>query len=172
MLVAIGQVESGRQISGRRIAWPWTINAAGKGHVFGSLAAAKSHIAALQANGVRSIDVGCFQVNLMHHPAAFSSLDEALDPHGNAHYAARFLHSLYGRAGSWGDAIALYHSATPRFGEAYRERVLAAWTDRGGLVRGQSAEAIPPSGSASALVSGWRVLASTHGVQVWTPKRP
>ena len=37
-------------------------------------------VQALQARGVRSIDVGCLQVNLMYHPIAFASLDDAFDP--------------------------------------------------------------------------------------------
>ena len=49
---------------------------------------------AVQAQGVRSIDIGCMQVNLMHHPNAFATLDAAFDPLANALYAARFLTEL------------------------------------------------------------------------------
>ena len=44
---------------------------------------------------MRSIDIGCAQVNLMHHPDAFASLEQAFDPMANADYAARFLKQLH-----------------------------------------------------------------------------
>ena len=78
-------------------------------------------------SGFRSIDVGCLQVNLMYHPAAFSSLEQAFDPVANARYAARFLDALYDRSQDWIKAVADYHSQTPALGAAYRNRVLARW---------------------------------------------
>jgi hypothetical protein len=79
----------------------------------------------LQARGVQSIDVGCMQVNLMFHPTAFDSLDDAFDPVANANYAARFLTELYGRTHSWMQATAFYHSATPELGAEYQRKVAA-----------------------------------------------
>jgi soluble lytic murein transglycosylase-like protein len=67
------------------------------------------------------------QVNLMHHPGAFASLDAAFDPATNALYAARFLNSLYGVSGSWVQATAAYHSETPAIGADYQRRVMARW---------------------------------------------
>ena len=82
-------------------------------------------VEALQAKGVRSIDVGCMQVNLMYHPQAFASLQEAFDPVANARYAARFLLELKSETGSWDKATAWYHSATPEIGEPYQRKVMA-----------------------------------------------
>ena len=76
-----------------------------------------------QAKGVRSIDVGCMQVNLLHHPAAFPDLDTAFDPQANAVYAARFLTALYGQTRDWSLATAMYHSQTQERGEDYQRRV-------------------------------------------------
>lgn len=128
LLSAIGRVESGRRgADGRLAPWPWTINAEGQGHFFDSKAEAVAAVRALQARGVRSIDVGCLQVNLMHHPDAFASLDAAFDPGANAAYAARFLAQLHDQLGTWPKAAGAYHSQTPELGEDYRNRVLAAW---------------------------------------------
>lgn len=79
MLGAIPRVESGRPYpaTGRLAPWRWTINAEGIGAFFTSKADAIAAVQRLQARGVRSIDVGCMQVNLMFHPQAFASLDEA-----------------------------------------------------------------------------------------------
>jgi len=129
LLTAIGQVESGR--SSTSGGWPWTINAAGQGYHFDSRDEAIRAVQALQARGVRSIDVGCFQINLMYHPAAFASLEHAFDPAANARYAATFLNELQARTGSWDGAIGAYHSATSERGGAYRARVFAAWTGSG-----------------------------------------
>ncbi|WP_241671484.1 lytic transglycosylase domain-containing protein [Dankookia rubra] len=128
LLHAIARTESGRRdpATGRIEPWPWALNAAGMGMHAPSRAEAVATVAALQARGIRSVDVGCLQVNLLHHPGAFASLEEAFEPMANARYAARFLRELQGRAGGeWSQAVAWYHSATPDRGEAYRLRVMA-----------------------------------------------
>lgn len=129
LLAAIGLVETGRwdPRSGVVNPWPWTINVAGEGTFFDTKAQAVAAVRAMQAHGVASIDVGCMQVNLMYHPQAFRSLDEAFDPPTNARYAAQFLSRLFQQTGEWPQAAALYHSATPELGDAYRRRVLAVW---------------------------------------------
>jgi hypothetical protein len=147
LLHAIARTESGRRdvATGRIEPWPWALNAAGMGMHAPSRAEAIATVTALQARGVRSVDVCCLQVNLLHHPGAFGSLEEAFEPAANARYAARFLRELQGRAGGdWSQAVAWYHSATPERGEAYRLRVMAHLG--GGLVGGDLAAgmALPP----------------------------
>jgi uncharacterized membrane protein len=128
LLGAISDVESGRpDAKGTIRPWPWTIDAEGRGQFFATKGEAIAAVLALQASGVRSIDVGCMQVNLMYHPNAFASLDAAFDPTTNALYAARFLNSLYGISGSWVQATAAYHSETPAIGADYQRRVMARW---------------------------------------------
>lgn len=128
-LSAIARVESGRpsRETGAVSPWPWTINAEGQGSFFGSKAEAIDAVRALQARGVRSIDVGCMQVNLMHHPEAFASLDQAFDPASNAMFAGHLLLSLFAQSRTWPRAAAAYHSQTPTVGAAYQQRVLAEW---------------------------------------------
>lgn len=131
LLEAIAQVESGRRdgASGRLQPWPWTINADGQGAFFASKAQAIAAVQSLQAQGIESIDVGCLQVNLMFHPTAFASLEQAFDPRANALYAARFLQQLHHASNDWLSAIAAYHSQTAALGADYRRRVLALWHD-------------------------------------------
>ncbi len=131
LLLAIAEVESGRPdpSTGRLQPWPWTINAEGVGAFFASKAEAIAAVRTLQARGVRSIDVGCMQVNLMFHPVAFASLDEAFDPRVNARYAAHFLNELHAGSRDWSGAIGAYHSQTRALGDDYRRRVLALWKD-------------------------------------------
>lgn len=128
LLSAIARVESGRMVaSGRLVAWPWTLNVAGTGYFYGSAAEAITAIETARAAGIQSIDVGCMQINLQHHPAAFTSLQEALNPKANATYAARFLMQLHGETNSWPQAAATYHSRTPERAADYGRRVMRAW---------------------------------------------
>lgn len=128
-LGAIARVESGRPDSatGATIPWPWTVNAQGQGRFYATKAEAIQAVQALQASGVRSIDVGCLQINLMHHPDAFASLDRAFDPMANASAAASLLVLLFQQTGSWPHAAAAYHSQTPTIGADYQKKVLAEW---------------------------------------------
>jgi hypothetical protein len=166
LLHAIGIVESGRPDpqTGRLAAWPWTINAEGVGRAFATRTEAIAATRALQERGIVSIDIGCFQVNLFYHPAAFASLQEAFDPAANAVYAARFLSSLRATTGSWQSAVAAYHSADPERGGAYGERI---WTifrqsDQGDTVQAQRTERV--------LVWAGAHVATT--IPVWTPSGP
>ncbi len=186
LLTAIGRMESGRYdlVSRRVIAWPWTINAAGLGAWFESPAQAIEAVLANQMRGIQSIDIGCFQVNLMYHPTAFASLEQGFDARANADYAARFLSDLHDRGGSWERAVAWYHSATPGVGDSYRDRVLADWS--GGGVRVLPMPSEPQPGSRATGGDPFVVLAAMHdpgvrvsglqrwggqmwGVRVWAP---
>ncbi len=128
LLSAVARVESGKRdpATGAWQPWPWTINVEGEGRYFATEGEAIESVRALQASGVRSIDIGCMQVNLMYHPAAFESLEQAFDPRANVLYARRFLLSLYRQSGDWAAAVGLYHSATPDLAASYRQRVLGA----------------------------------------------
>jgi hypothetical protein len=156
LLLAVGKRESGRSDAqtGETLPWPWAVNREGEGHIFASLAEAVAYVAAAQRDGSRSIDVGCFQINLKNHPDAFMSLEDAFDPAINAAYAARFLSDLESRTGSWEAAVANYHSATPWFGEPYRDAVLAIWH---GLA--------PPTG----IFANQNPVRSFMGIRVWGP---
>jgi len=131
LMAAVGRVESGRRdpVSGAWHPWPWTVDADGQGTFYDTKAQAIAAVRALQAGGGHSVDVGCMQVNLQHHPHAFATLEQAFDPGANADYAARFLVELKGQTGSWPQATALYHSATPALGAAYEQKVMAAWPE-------------------------------------------
>jgi hypothetical protein len=136
LLRAIGIVETGRPdpVTGRVVPWPWSLNIAGIDHVYATKSEAIAGVLAAQAAGIRSIDVGCMQVNLMFHPLAFATLDEALDPQANVAYAALFLHRLRGDLGSWPMAAAAYHSMSPPLANAYAARVAVHWQPARGFV--------------------------------------
>jgi hypothetical protein len=131
LLLAIGRVESGRKLPGATlpVPWPWSINANGQAFMLHDAAQAIAQVKGLQARGIRSVDIGCFQVNLLHHPNAFANLDEAFAPRINAAYAASFLAGLRARAGDWMTAVGWYHSEGPERADSYRHAVWTAWRD-------------------------------------------
>ena len=169
LLLAIGQVESGRAdaATGEINPWPWATNSAGEGHFFASAQEAIAWVAAEQAVGNQSIDVGCFQVNLHYHPDAFGSLAEAFAPYANARYAANFLNRLHDQTGSWPAAIALYHSAEPFEGQRYGARVLSAWNSGGKILGLPLAASV---GTADPVVV--RLAAAASAVRVEVPTWP
>ena len=128
-LTALASQESGRYHEGLRLTlpWPWTINVKGQGYYFDSKQEAMSAIRKYQAQGIKSIDVGCMQVNLYYHGHAFASLDQALDPAYNVAYAAKFLRNNFDETGSWMQATAHYHSQTPARGSDYYRKVYNRW---------------------------------------------
>ncbi len=130
LMAAIARVESGRkEPDGTVNPWPWSINVEGEEHIYDTKAEAIAAVTAFQAKGIRSIDVGCMQVNLMYHPDAFPTLEQAFDPVANATYAAKFLVQLHDQTGAWPTATAWYHSATPDLGADYQRRVMAVWPE-------------------------------------------
>ena len=151
LLPSIARVESGRldAATGKVRPWPWTINVEGVGYFFDSKAEVIAAVQAFQAKGKRSIDVGCMQVNLMHHPKAFADLDEAFDPAANARYAVKFLTGLYQQTRDWPLATAWYHSSTPEYGEEYQRLVFGrVMTPMGaGTAGGAKITVWPPAGT-------------------------
>lgn len=123
LLLAIGMTEAGRRLDGRLTVWPWTVNAEGKGRFFADKSSAVRFVETLRARGVRSIDVGCMQVNLHWHPQAFPDLETAFDPEANVAYAAGLLKRHHGDLRNWSRSVRRYHSATDSKGDAYFERV-------------------------------------------------
>jgi hypothetical protein len=128
LLRTIALVESGHMSSGGRVTpWAWTINASGVSHTYATKADAIEAAKNFLADGVKSVDIGCMQINLQSHPDAFSSLDEGFDPAANTRYGAHFLTALYRRVGSWPEAAMAYHSQSPDIGKLYEAKVMSLW---------------------------------------------
>ena len=129
LLRAIALKETGRWDDANKVsqAWPWTVTAEGQGQYFPRKADAIAAVKALMARGVRSIDVGCLQINLRYHADAFVDLEAAFDPLTNAQYAGKFLHGLRRELHSWTLAVGGYHSRTPARAGPYRHKVIRLW---------------------------------------------
>ena len=126
MLQAISLVETGRYKKGETVAWPWTVNVAGKGHYFETRAAAETFVSQKKKKGAASIDIGCFQINTKWHGQAFETPLAMFEPEDGAAYAASFLSKLHGELGDWNAAVKSYHSRNARKGAAYGKKIAAA----------------------------------------------
>ena len=131
LLRAISLAETGRWDEKRQasFAWPWTVTSGGKGRYYATKAEAVAEVRRLSARGVRNIDVGCMQVNLLYHKDAFATLEEAFEPASNAAYAASFLKDLYATSGSWSAAAGFYHSRNPANNRPYKLKVIKLWNE-------------------------------------------
>ena len=130
LLSTITSVETGRwsKKHQRNMAWPWTVNAQGKGRFFETKREAIAEVKKLQAQGVKSIDVGCMQVNLAYHPDAFKNLEDAFNPYKNMEYGAQFLKRLYAQNGhDWNKAATAYHSSLPEKAQVYAMKLSEAY---------------------------------------------
>jgi hypothetical protein len=101
-LQAIALAESGHRSSDTAAyaPWPWTVNNGGDGRYFDSKDEAIGWVEQLLQQKRRNVDLGCMQINLMHHPETFDDLEEGLDPLTNVTYGARFLMALKDETGS------------------------------------------------------------------------
>ncbi|WPY00412.1 Lytic transglycosylase domain-containing protein [Candidatus Trichorickettsia mobilis] len=125
-LHSISLQESGKTHSKHniKIVWPWTVNVEGQGYFFDNKREAVLFVKQQLLTGKTSIDIGCMQINLKHHPDAFKSIEHAFDPVSNITYGAEFLKRKYDQLGNWLQAIAHYHSATHELGSKYKESVV------------------------------------------------
>lgn len=126
LLHSISLQESGRRHKEKNInmPWPWTVNVEGKGFFFDTKKEAVSFVLSEIKEGKKSIDVGCMQINLKHHPDAFKNISEAFEPKFNIEYGAKFLKEKFEQLNDWDKAIAHYHSANPQFGVKYQQSVV------------------------------------------------
>lgn len=147
VLRAISLTETGRAVGGRLRPWPWAINREGRGYWFASREEALAFARASLADGRRSFDVGCFQINYLWHGANFASLEAMFDPDTGADYAARFLTDLHAERGDWSLAAGAYHSQTPDRAQVYRARFDRILAGIGGEPLRVAAEVEAPQGA-------------------------
>lgn len=130
LLTTITSVETGRWNEEKKqtLGWPWTINAQGKGQFFDNKADAIKAIKQLQARGVKSIDVGCMQINLKYHGKQFKNVEDALDPYKNVEYGAKYLKKLYvAKNNDWLKAAMAYHSNVLNRALKYKKKLVIAY---------------------------------------------
>ncbi|MBE6462607.1 MAG: lytic transglycosylase domain-containing protein [Alphaproteobacteria bacterium] len=125
LLHTIASVESGKYITsvGKRLPWPWTVHANGKGRYYKTKEDAIKAVQTMQQQGIKNIDVGCMQINLRYHGKSFKNLDEAFDPKKNVTYSATFLNKLHKRTNDWKKTAMQYHSKNIHRGTNYKNRL-------------------------------------------------
>jgi hypothetical protein len=126
--VALAESGVGTDADGVRRPWPWTLNVAGRAHVYPTRAAAYHALDAFFARGERSIDIGLMQVSWRFHRAKLGDAWEALDPYHNLRVGARILRACFEQRGDWWAGVGCYHApADPERAQRYRARVAGHW---------------------------------------------
>lgn len=129
IMLTLTRVETGR--GGRAEApdpWPWTLNLAGRGAWYPDADAALAAATQAIAGGMRSLDIGCFQLNFRWHGGAFPNLAAMLSPAQNARHAAGFLRDLHDEFGDWTVAAGAFHSRSRNHADRYLRRFHAIRT--------------------------------------------
>lgn len=129
IMLAITRVETGRLTDGKLQPWPWAVNQDGDSYWFENGDEAVAFTADSISRGLKSLDIGCFQLNLRWHGSSFASFEQMFDPQLNANYAAKFLVKQHALTGNWVDAVARFHSSTPGLAEIYISKVERVLTD-------------------------------------------
>jgi soluble lytic murein transglycosylase-like protein len=106
VLYSVGLTETGRKGELN----PYDMNIDGKDVHSATLAEAMARFSQATMRGAKLIDIGCMQINVHWHGAAFGSVGEMFDPARNVEYAARFLKALRDEQGSWTLAVARYNA--------------------------------------------------------------
>ena len=132
LLHAVSLTESGRwhDKAQAALAWPWTINAGGKGKFYRTKGESPRGGQTPASPGESAIStVGCMQINLKYHGHMFQTVEEAIEPINNVAYAATFLKDLRQKSGSWAHAVGRYHTNNWKGrGKDYWRRVRTNWT--------------------------------------------
>jgi hypothetical protein len=106
LLMAIAVTESG--VNG--VPNPHAMNIAGKTYHARDLEDMAQVISNNWSKGVRSIDVGCMQINLKYHGQKFARLTDLLHSPTNVDYGASYLIKLAIDRGSWREGVMDYHN--------------------------------------------------------------
>jgi hypothetical protein len=125
ILEGIAMVESGRG----NTPWPWTLNVDGKPYFFIDRESAWNAAQRLISHHYDHFDIGIMQVNWHFHHRRFKSTWDALDPKINQRIAEDILREEWQASGHLPTAIARYHSANPKLGLPYLNKVLQAMSD-------------------------------------------
>ena len=130
VLYAVALAESGLGSNGDgvRRPWPWTLNVAGRPHVYATREAAWHALNVFIAGGERSIDIGLMQVNWRFHHEALGDSWQALDPYHNLRVGAAILQDCFARRHDWWAGVGCYHSPGDVMrAQQYRLRVVGQW---------------------------------------------
>jgi hypothetical protein len=146
VLYGVALQESQLLFGGEALPYPWTLDVAGRAERHGSYQAARDALVRYLDQGLTNVDCGPMQVNWGYHSDLLGTANRALDPYLNLAVGASILKQ--GFAGSWPQAVGLYHTGSFSNGER-RERAVRYVAEvsrrlsRHGLTLAQAAALLP-----------------------------
>jgi len=126
ILYSIALTESQKELSTGVIRpWPWTLNMSGRGQYFNTADDMKAAVYKALNSGIRNIDIGVMQVNVIYHLHRTSySINDLMRPESNLNVGAEILVDEYMRCdGDWWCAVGSYHSPHDDRAANYIEKV-------------------------------------------------
>lgn len=124
VLRATTRTGTGHGASGGLDMWPWSVNMPGRSIWFDTQEQARIYVFRHFKRGVRSFDVGCFQVNYSRYGHTFASIEDMFDPVLNARSAAKHLGQLHEIHGDWPKAVSAYKTRTHSYSKRYLQQVI------------------------------------------------
>ncbi len=122
--------ESGRNIQGRYLPWPWTLNVNHKPYYYDNKEQALAALNNFLQNPKNTIAVGLGQIYLPAHGKRFTDPLSLLDPHVNLDFASQLLRyefqqakRKYKQANWWLAAGRYHHPSKEQYAKPYREMV-------------------------------------------------
>jgi hypothetical protein len=109
-LYGIAMQESNMLFGRRALPYPWTLNVKGQGKRYKSYDEALSALRGYVSSGLKSVDIGCMQVNWRWHGDRLQTLERALDPYSNIDAGAQILRVEFVATGDWFKAAMRYHA--------------------------------------------------------------
>jgi soluble lytic murein transglycosylase-like protein len=110
LLYAVALQESGINLRGRMVPWPWTLNIAGQPRRFQTREAACTNLRhALEEMLATRVDVGLGQINAGYQAHRFNHACDLLDPYRNLAIAAAILREHHQPGEDWLLAAGRYH---------------------------------------------------------------
>lgn len=108
LLLAVAMTESGMKGQPN----PLALNIAGRSYFGDSIENVARIVQSNLNRGIKSIDVGCMQINLKYHGNRFPSFHSLLNNDTNVAYGAWYLSSNASKRGSWFEGVMDYHNKT------------------------------------------------------------
>lgn len=121
VLYALAVKETNTRMTNQTVApWPYTLNVNSKGYRYASYEDMIVAARKFMAQGIRSIDVGLFQVNWRWNGHRAESLEHLGIPSENGRIASEILKQYYAQHGDWVRAAGQYHNPANNDGRADR----------------------------------------------------
>ncbi len=137
VLYAVALQETGRNVEGSLLPWPWSLNIKGRSYYFESYDDACTRLTdTLETTPAKRVDAGLAQVNIGYHGKRVDEPCDLLDPDVNLRVAATILKEQHRPNQDWLITMGKYHAPSNRAAAArYRASIQKYWNQARRLLK-------------------------------------